>query len=61
MADNMHNKLLGIYPNHFNKRKPNIKKIALNNRPKSLKFDEYKCSTLLFIYQKWFYCLFLVF
>ena len=42
MADNMHNKLLGINPNHFNKRKPNIKKIALNNRPKSLKFDEYK-------------------
>ena len=38
----MHNKLVGIYSNNFNKRKPNIEKIAVNNRPKSLKFDEYK-------------------
>ena len=57
----MHNKLLGICSNNFNKRKLNIKKIAVNNRPKNLKFDEYKCSILLFINQKWFYCLFLVF
>ena len=38
----MHNKLVGIYSNNFNKRKHNIEKIAVNNRPKSLKFDEYK-------------------